>query len=359
MAGQITSGNTRHFTTWLNEQNCLIILSSYSTHHLLTIGLDKKSGETTTWITNMPRSMGLHYSKETKNLIVSNIGNLLVYKDKGPLTNSQFGHFDTNFIPQFAYFSGDVDVHDICETSKGEIFFISALFSCVCKPTKDGSFKPYWLPPWITKYAAEDRCHLNGLCLVDDVPRYVTSACQGDSMGSWRHSGQRGKGIVYDIVEDKIVCSNLWNPHSPRWYRDKLWLMESGTGYFGYVDLEKNEFVNCAFIPAFLRGLDFIDKYAVVAGSLPRHESKDFGDFPLGNEIKEKGLDSDCGIWIVNLDTFDIQHQLFFNTPVKELYDVAIIPNSKRGRVFDLGDSELFNLFYIDPSKVDEKENNE
>ena|GEM_PF-3304825 len=32
--------------------------------------------------------------------------------------------------------------------------------------------------------------------------------------------------------------SGLSMPHSPRWYRDKLWLLNSGTGEFGYADLE-------------------------------------------------------------------------------------------------------------------------
>lgn len=344
----ISHGNTRHFTTWLSTQNCVLVVSSYSTAHVFTIGLDDK-GEITNWFTNICRAMGINYSKETENLIISNVGNIIVYKDKGALKNSQFGVFDTNFIPQVGYFSGDVDVHDVCETKSGEIYYISALFSCICQPTNNGSFKPYWLPPWIDKYAAEDRCHLNGLCLVDDVPRYVTSACQGNSMGSWKHSGQKGKGIVYDIVEDRVVCSELLNPHSPRWYRDKLWVMESGTGYFGYVDLEKEEFVKCAFIPAFLRGLDFIDNFAVIAGSLPRHDPA-FGELPIGKEIEDRGLDPTCGIWILNLDSFDLEHQLYFNPPVKELYDIAVIPSSKRGRVFDLTDPDLLNLFYLDSS---------
>lgn len=342
---QVSFGNTRHFTTWLNDHSCSIVVSSYSTHHVFTISLDK-DGKMTNWFSNIGRSMGINYSTQTENLIVSNVGNILVFKDKGFLQSTEFGNFNNNFVPQFGYFSGDVDVHDVCETSTGDIYYISALFSCICQPTKNGSFKPYWLPPWISKYAAEDRCHLNGLCLVDDVPRYVTSACQGDSMGSWRHSGQKGKGIVYDIVKDEVVCSGMMNPHSPRWYRDKLWVMESGTGYFGYVDLEKKEFVKCVFMPTFLRGLDFINNYAVIAGSLPRHDPA-FGELPIGKEIENRGLDPTCGLWVVNLDTFDIEHQLMFNLPVQELYDLAIIPSTKRTRVFDLNDNGLLNLFYL------------
>jgi len=346
----ISHSHTRHFTTWLSDHRCLLVVSSYNTHHIFTLSVDPKTFEITNWKTHVNRSMGIHYSPATQNLIFSNVGNLMIYKDKGELDHPQFGKFENNFIPQFAYFSGDVDVHDVCESSTGEIYYISALFSCVCQPSKNGSFKPYWRPPWIDKYAAEDRCHLNGMCLVDDVPRYVTSTCTGNSMGAWRHSGQQGKGVVYDIVENKIVCDNLKNPHSPRWYRDKLWIMESGTGYFGYVDLEKCSFVKCAFLPTFLRGLDFIDNYAVITGSHPRHDPA-FKELLIGKEIEDRGLDPMCGIWILNIDTYDIEHQLMFNEPVKELYDIAVVPNANRGRILELSDQSLLNLFYIEKNK--------
>jgi hypothetical protein len=31
-------------------------------------------------------------------------------------------------------------------------------------------------------------------------------------------------------------------PHSPRWYQDKLWLLNSGKGELGYVDLDTGKF---------------------------------------------------------------------------------------------------------------------
>jgi len=332
--------STRHFTTWLSDQRCCLIVTSYKAHKVLTVGLDNK-GEVSIWFTDVGRAMGITHNEGT--LWCSNVGNLISYKNKGEQLHPEHGKFDANFIPQTAFFSGDVDVHDLCQTSTGEVYYISALFSCICKPSVEDSFTPVWRPPWIDRLAAEDRCHLNGMCLVDDVPRYVTSACRSNEAGGWRDI--KGEGVVYDVVEDKVICDNLWNPHSPRWYQGKLWILESGTGYFGYIEDEK--FVKCCFIPAFLRGLNFINNFAVICGSLDRHD-KSFGELPLGKALEDKGISSKCGVWIVNLDTFDILHSLTFNDPVTELYDVVTIPNARRGRVLDLSDQTLLNQFYVD-----------
>jgi uncharacterized protein (TIGR03032 family) len=341
MAQPISYFNTRHFTTWLSTEKVSLIVTSYKTHQVYSISLDDK-GEITMWFTNVGRAMGIDHLNGS--LWCSNVGNLIKYENKGELVDPDHGKFNTNFVPQKAYFSGDVDVHDLCQTKDGELYYCSALFSCICKPSDTNSFELYWKPPWIDRLAAEDRCHLNGLCLVDDVPKYVTSACRSNESGGWRDI--KGKGVVYDIVNEKVVCKDLWNPHSPRWYDGKLWILESGTGYFGYVDLEKEEFVKCCFIPAFLRGMDFIGRFAVVCGSLDRHDHS-FGELPLGKALEEKEIKSKCGLWIVNIDTYDQPHYLGFNEPVTELYDVTVVPHAQRTRVFDLSDNTLLNQFYF------------
>ncbi len=61
-------------------------------------------------------------------------------------------------------------------------------------------------------------------------------------------------------------------PHSPRWYRNRLWLLDAGTGYFGHLDMATGKFERVTFCPGFARGLAFAGNYAVVGISLPRHD---------------------------------------------------------------------------------------
>ena len=62
-------------------------------------------------------------------------------------------------------------------------------------------------------------------------------------------------------------------PHSPRWYDNRLWVLNSGTGHLGTVDLSSGDFTPRAFCPGFLRGLAFHNNHAVVGLSLSRDGS--------------------------------------------------------------------------------------
>ena len=64
-----------------------------------------------------------------------------------------------------------------------ELWIVNTRFSCLCTLHPDYSFVPRWRPPFITALAAEDRCHLNGLALVDGEPQYVTALGETDTPG--------------------------------------------------------------------------------------------------------------------------------------------------------------------------------
>ena len=50
----------------------------------------------------------------------------------------------------------------------------NTLFSCLAAASPTHTFRPLWRPPFVSRLAPEDRCHLNGLALRDGEPRYVT-----------------------------------------------------------------------------------------------------------------------------------------------------------------------------------------
>ena len=47
-------------------------------------------------------------------------------------------------------------------------------FSCLATVSQTHSFKPIWQPPFISKLAAEDRYHFNGVALKDGKAGLVT-----------------------------------------------------------------------------------------------------------------------------------------------------------------------------------------
>ena len=54
--------------------------------------------------------------------------------------------------------------------------FVNTLFSCLATTSETHSFKPLWKPPFISRLAPEDRCHLNGMAMRDGKPAYVIGA---------------------------------------------------------------------------------------------------------------------------------------------------------------------------------------
>ena len=101
------------------------------------------------------------------------------------------------------------------------------------------------------------------------VPRYVTAVGRSDVADGWREH-RAGGGLVIDVQKNEVVLEGLSMPHSPRLYRGKLWLLDSGRGQFGYVDRERGVFEPVAFCAGYARGLTFHGDYALVGLSRPR-----------------------------------------------------------------------------------------
>ena len=73
-----------------------------------------------------------------------------------------------------------------------ELWVVNTRFSCLCTLDRSASFAPRWRPPFVTALEPTDRCHLNGLGMVDGRPRYVTALGETDDAG--RLAGEQGQG---------------------------------------------------------------------------------------------------------------------------------------------------------------------
>jgi len=338
----------RYFLSWLNDIKHAFFLSSYKTAQVYSFGYlhnPEEQQKLSLWITSFNRPMGMHCDE--KDMWISSSGNLWKYQNQGKSVDGNFGEFDATYSPRFSYFGSDIDSHDICVDVDGNPYYCSATFSCICVPSTTHGFKVWWKPPWITKIASEDRCHLNGICSRDGKPRYVTSACQGNVTNAWREN-RIGKGIVYDIFEDRVVCSGLTMPHSPRWHNGKLWVLEAGTGWIGEVDFETGKLIKRAWIPGFLRGICFVrDEFIVVGSSDDRYE-KSFSELPLGDEMKKNGVSAKCGIFVFDLKTMNQVHHLTFGGGITEIYDVCSAPNIKRPKIKEIMETSSLQDHIID-----------
>ena len=208
--------------------------------------------------------------------------------------------------------------------------FVNTLFGCLATTDDRYSFRPLWQPPFITRLAAEDRCHLNGLAMRNGAAAYVTAVGETDVADGWRDLRRDG-GTVIDVRKNEIVARGLSMPHSPRWddKTGKLWLLNAGTGEFGFIDPDKGAFEPVAFCPGSTRGLSIAGDFAVVGLSKQR-ENRTFTDLALDDRLKQANAEARCALHVIDLRSGDVVHWLRIDGVVGELYDVATLPGVVR-----------------------------
>lgn len=322
---QITT--SRKFASWLSEQRINLGFSTYQAGKLFFLGT-QPNGRLFASSRTFERCMGLAYADDA--LYVAGLCQIYKFVDAAryqPVGGMYEGAYDSLFVPQVSYFTGDVDAHDLAVGKNGRLIFVNTLFNCLAEISDRHSLKPIWQPPFIDRLAAEDRCHLNGVALVDGLPRYVTAVADTNIADGWRDHRRDG-GIVIDTNENEIVLSGLSMPHTPRVRDNALWIHNSGTGYFGRVDPQKGSFEPLTFCPGYLRGLDFVGKYAVVGLSKPR-KNRTFSGLALDDNLKKHKIEARCGLYVIDLETGDVVHWVRIEGMISELYDVVVLPNRR------------------------------
>lgn len=343
---EITS--SRQFGNWLAEQNCSLAFTTYQAGKLFFIGL-QPTGQLSIFERNFERCMGL--GADDSGFYMSSLYQLWRFEnalEPGQLHNG----YDCLYVPQVGYVTGDLDIHDVAVQTNlqpagnsQQVVFVNTLFNCLATISEKHSFIPLWQPPFISRLAAEDRCHLNGLAMRDGKPGYVTTVSQSDVVDGWRDRRQDG-GCVIDIRNNQLILTGLSMPHSPRWYQDKLWLLNSGAGFFGYADMVRGVFEPVTFCPGYLRGCAFIGDFAVVGLSKARG-NKTFSGLALDENLRTKDAEPRCGLLVIDLRTGDIVHWLKLEGVVEELYDVVVLPGVRRPMAVGFKTDEIRRVITI------------
>ena len=227
-------------------------------------------------------------------------------------------HHDACFMPRRSHTTGDMQIHEMAWIDD-ELWFVNTAFSCLATRSEVNSFEPRWKPGFITELMPGDNCHLNGLAVVDGQVKYVTALGETNTPGGWRDNKRDG-GILIDVDSQEILLRGLSMPHSPRWYQGKLWLLESGNGSIGTVDLEKGKYEEVAQLPGFTRGLSFLGPLAFVGLSQVR-ESAIFSGIPLVERLEERT----CGVWVLNIETGETVAFCRFEDAVQEIFAVETL----------------------------------
>ena len=336
----LRSVSTQTFAQVLDAIDSSLLISTYQTGRLICAR--NVGGGLNTHFRGFENPMGISW--DGSRLAVGTRAHIWEYRNVPDvcekLEPAPIEH-DACLIPRRSHCTGDISVHDLAYAD-GELWAVATRFSCLVTFDDEHSFVPRWRPSFISSLAPEDRCHLNGLAVDDERVRFVTALGESDAAGGWRAKKADG-GIVIDVESSETIAAGLSMPHSPRWHRDRLWLLESGEGSLATVDLDTGAVETVVALPGFTRGLALAGSLAFVGLSQVR-EATTFGGLPLTGRLEERC----CGVWIVDLDTAGIIGFLRFEDVVQEIFDVALLPGLRFPEIAEHG-SDAVNLTYRVP----------
>jgi uncharacterized protein (TIGR03032 family) len=325
----LRSVHTTTFADILEQFGISLLVTTYQAGKLVLLRADQ--GVVNTHFRSFPKPMGL--AVLGNRLAIGTAREVWEFHNV-PAAAARLepaGKHDACFLPRFGHATGEVLIHEMAwvaspldgDEEATELCFVNTRFSCLCGLDRVHSFVPQWRPPFITALAPEDRCHLNGLGLVDGRARYVTALGDTDAAGGWRANKKNG-GILLEVPSGEVLLRGLSMPHSPRWYKGNLWLLESGTGTLGTVDVPAGRYEPIAAVPGFTRGLDFHAGLAFLGLSQVR-ESAVFSGLPLTERLSERT----CGVWVVDLATGRTVAFLRFEDAVQEIFAVQVLPRAR------------------------------
>ena len=342
---KLALSTSRGFPQWLASTGGSLAFTTYQAGKLFLIGL-RPDGHISVFERTFPRCMGLGVSADGRSLALATRNQIQRFDNVLPEGQADKSGFDAVFAPHAAWVTGDLDVHDVGFGADGRPAFVNTLFGCLATVSDGYSFRPLWKPPFLSRLAAEDRCHLNGMAMQDGAPRYATAVSRSDAADGWRDRRQDG-GVVIDVESGEIVAEGLSMPHSPRLHEGRLWLLNSGTGELGFVDLEAGKFEPVAFCPGYARGLAFAGNHAVIGLSLAR-ENRTFSGLALDDALKARDVEARCGLAVVDLATGDMTGWVRISGIVRELYDVAALPGIRRPSAIGFKTDEINHVISID-----------
>ncbi len=339
----LASVHTSTFTTLLERLGISVLVSTYQAGKLIVLRAD--GGRVNTHFRDFPVPMGLAW--DGRRLAIGGKNRVYELHDVPAVAPKlePAGKHDACLLPRTCHFTGDIDVHELAWGAEG-LWIVNTRFSCLATLSHDFSFVPRWRPPFVSALSPEDRCHLNGLAIVNGQPHFATALGMTDANEAWRKDKARG-GCLLEVATGQAIARGLSMPHSPRWHGGRLFLLESGEGALSVVEPATGAVRPIAKLPGFTRGLDFAGQFAFVGLSQVR-ETAMFSGIP----ITERAAERTCGVWVVDVTNGQVVAFLRFDSGVQEVFAVQILPRIQYPEVFNETDERYLGSSYVLPEEA-------
>ena len=324
----------------LKQTGISLAVSTYQAGKVILVRYDPETETVNTHFRAFAKPMGI--AADAARLAVGGTNTVWYYRNMPAVARKlePADKHDAAYLPRRVHVTGDIDIHEMAWAADGDLWLVNTRFGCLCTLDADHSFHPRWRPPHLSALAPEDRCHLNGLAMLDGRPQFVTMLGETDTQGGWRENKARG-GLLMEVPTRRALLRGLSMPHSPRWYNNRLWFLESGEGSLALANVRGGNWQAVASLPGFTRGLDFFGPLAFIGLSQVR-ESATFSGIPLVERLTERT----CGVWVVDIRDGRTLAFLRFEEGVQEIFAVQVLP-ARFPEMLDWGDERLKHSYVL------------
>lgn len=332
---------TTSFGEILRQTGVSLVVSTYQAGKVILVRYDPETGTVNTHFRSFNKPMGI--AVDGSRLTIGGTNTVWYYRNMPAVARKlePVGKHDAAYLPRRIHVTGDIDIHEMAWSADGELWLVNTRFGCLCTLDPDHSFYPRWRPPFVSALAPEDRCHLNGLAMLNGRPQFVTALGETDTRGAWRENKANG-GLLMEVPTRRVLLRGLSMPHSPRWYDNRLWFLESGQGSLAQADIRHGTWRTVAQMPGFTRGLDFHGPLAFIGLSQVR-ETATFSGIPLVERLEERT----CGVWVVDLRDGRVLGFLRFEEGVQEIFAVQLLPGVRFPEMMEWNDERLKNSYVL------------
>ncbi len=331
---------TSTFGEVLRATGISLAISTYQAGKVILVRWDESTGTVNTHFRAFGKPMGI--AADAARLAIGGQNTVWNYRNMPAVARKMepAGKHDAAYLPRRVHVTGDIDIHEMAWAGDGQLWLVNTRFGCLCTLDAEHSFHPRWRPPHLSALAPEDRCHLNGLAMLDGRPQFVTLLGETDTPGGWRANKANG-GLLMEVPTNRVLLRGLSMPHSPRWYDRRLWLLESGQGSLALANVRGGAWQTVATLPGFTRGLSFYGPLAFIGLSQVR-ESATFSGIPLVERLEERT----CGVWVVDVRDGRTVGFLRFEEGVQEIFAVEVLP-WRFADMLDWGDERLRTSYVL------------
>ena len=204
------------------------------------------------------------------------------------------------------------DIHEIKFIDSNKMIVCDSRASSLNSLSLNGNTN-IWTVPGVDLGTVDSRSWVNGVCVENNLPKYVTALGISNIDSGWRAEAAASRGALIDIQSNEVVLHNLTFPHSPLLDGNNVWFLNSGLNQVCKWSPGDSDFTVVSTLHGWTRGIFMIGNYLLVGVSQSRNSA-------LSNVISDPLAEPGISI----IDKLTGQQLEFESLDVQEIFDIVL-----------------------------------